>query len=148
MINIHGEVNSTENPIIFGYGDEMDKNFKDLENRDENDFLDNMKSFGYFQTDNYKKLLKFIDAKEGDYKVHTIGHSLGLSDRLLLNTIFEHKNCKEIEIHFHTWVDENHEQRNDFFHLAKNLSRHFNMEFKGKMREIVVSYLDSKSMDY
>jgi len=142
-INIHGMVDDTENPIIFGYGDEMDEHFKKIENMDDNDYLMNMKSFGYFQTDNYKKVLSFMNSKDGDFKVHIIGHSMGLSDRLLLNTIFEHKNCKSIEIHFHKLPDGG----DDFYRLARNMSRHFNFEMKGSMREKVVPFLESRSMD-
>lgn len=140
-IYIHGKCLDKENPVIFGYGDEMDEHFESIEKKEDNAFLDNMKSFGYFQTDNYKKVLLFLRA--GNFKVHLIGHSLGLSDRLLFNTIFEHANCKHIEIHF--WKIS--ESEDNFYELAKNLSRHFNLGMKGSMREKVVPYLDSKPID-
>jgi len=141
-INIHGMIDDSENPIIFGYGDEMDRDFKNIENKDDNEYLKNMKSFGYFQTDNYKKVLSFM-RMTGVFKVHVIGHSMGLSDRLLLNTIFEHDNCFSIEIHYHKFK----EGGDNFYELARNMSRHFNIKMKGKMREIVVPYLESRSMD-
>ena len=31
LINIHGELSNADNPIIFGYGDEMNQDFKSLE---------------------------------------------------------------------------------------------------------------------
>lgn len=140
IINIHGSVNNTNDPIIFGYGDEMEEHFKEIENKDDNEYLRNMKSFGYFQTDNYKSVLEFMNDKEGrknnDFKVHVIGHSMGLSDRLLLNTVFEHPNCKSIEIHYSKKMD-------NFYDLARNMSRHFNYEMKGAMREKFVPYLNS-----
>lgn len=137
-IYIHGKCYEKENPIIFGYGDEMDDHFVTIEKKEENAFLDNMKSFGYFQTDNYKKVLAFI--KSGEFRTHLIGHSLGLSDRLLLNTVFENENCKEIEIHYSRKL-------NNYYELAKNMSRHFNLAMKGSMREKVIPYLDTNSIE-
>lgn len=140
IINIHGSIGDAKNPIIFGYGDEMDSHFKNLENKDRNEYLTNMKSFGYFKTSNYKKILDFLDQKES-YKVHIIGHSLGLSDRLLLNVIFEHKNCKAIEIHYYkpiAGVD-------NFKELTMNMSRHFND--KSAMRAKVLSHDESRPMN-
>lgn len=143
IINIHGSVDNPENPIIFGYGDEMDLKFEEIENKDDNEYLKNMKSFGYFHTNNYKKVLKFMNNKDGDFKVHIIGHSMGLSDRLLLNTIFEHRNCKSVEIHYHKI----NEEKNNFYELARNMSRHFNLKMKGAMREKVVPYLTTRPMN-
>lgn len=138
IINIHGKCLDKENPIIFGYGDEMDDHFVTIEKKEENAFLDNMKSFGYFQTDNYKKVLAFI--KSGEFRTHLIGHSLGLSDRLLLNTVFENENCKEIEIHYSRKL-------NNYYELAKNMSRHFNLAMKGSMRKKVIPYLETNSIE-
>jgi len=137
IVNIHGVAGLY--PIIFGYGDEMDVHFKDLENTNDNQFLKNLKSFGYLQSDDYKKILVFLSF-DNDFKVHLIGHSLGLSDRLLLNTIFEHKNCKKIEIHYSN-------EMNDFDRLIINLSRHFNLEMKGAMRQKVVPLIGAIPMD-
>lgn len=143
IIDIHGNIEdpNPDNPIIFGYGDEMDDDYRNIENMDDNEYLKNMKSFGYFQTENYKKLIEFMN-KDGDFKTHIIGHSLGLSDRLLLNNIFEHKHCTSIEIHYCKF-----ETGDNYYELARNMSRHFNSEMKGKMREVVVPYNRSKSMN-
>ncbi|MBK6364090.1 MAG: hypothetical protein IPF52_11590 [Saprospiraceae bacterium] len=54
-----------------------------------------IKSFDYFKTDNYSKLLAFL---ESEFDVYIMGHSCGLSDRTLLSTIFEHENCRKIKI--------------------------------------------------
>lgn len=84
-INIHGSLND-QNKIIFGYGDEMDENYKIIEKHNENEYLKNMKSFGYFHSENYQKLLEFLEV--GKYEIHLMGHSCGLSDRVLLNPIW------------------------------------------------------------
>lgn len=99
IINIHGDLEHQMNPIIFGYGDEMNKYYDKIEDLNENEFLRNMKSFGYFQTTNLQRLNRFIDASE--YRVSIMGHSCGLSDRVLLNSIFCHSNCKEIRVFYH-----------------------------------------------
>ena len=41
IINIHGELGSRQNPIIFGYGDELDDDYKRIEKLQDNDFLEN-----------------------------------------------------------------------------------------------------------
>jgi hypothetical protein len=140
VINIHGEIGDINNPIIFGYGDEMIDSFKLLEDEDENQYLTNMKSFGYFETCNYKKAFEFMDQKSS-FKVHVIGHSLGLSDRLLLNVIFEHENCESIEIHFRQ-IDNDID---NFKELTMNMSRHFNN--KSAMRSKVISHDESRPMN-
>jgi hypothetical protein len=140
VINIHGVAGDPSNPIIFGYGDEMDNKFEDIENMDDNRYLNNMKSFGYFRTMDYKRILNFIKKAEieNGVRVHVLGHSLGLSDRLLLNTIFEHEKCFQIELHYSHKCD-NYEQ------LIRNLSRHFTLKMKGIMREKVVPKFEPKT---
>lgn len=93
---IHGEIYSKQNEINFGFGDEMDDFYKEIENIGDNEYLKNFKSFQYSNTTNYDDLLRYIDSEK--FQVSILGHSCGLSDRLLLNTIFEHENCRSIKI--------------------------------------------------
>lgn len=58
IINIHGELDNEDNPIIFGYGDELDEYYQKIEKTQDNDFLENIKSIKYHQTCNYRDLLK------------------------------------------------------------------------------------------
>lgn len=137
-IYIHGNIHENEEHIIFGYGDEMHKGIKEIEDEDNNEYLVNMKSFGYSENDNYQSIIDFMD--NGKFHVNLIGHSLGLSDRLLLNRIFEHENCDKIEIHYHrTKNGDNYKE------LLMNLSRHFNN--KVLMREKVFPHNQSRPMD-
>lgn len=140
IINIHGSINDASTPekIIFGYGDEMDEYYRTIENLNYNEFLKNIKSFGYYLSDNYKKLLTFINSD--NFEVHLMGHSCGLSDRVLLNTVFEHNNCKNIQIYYH---DKGNNQ-NNFTDLTMNISRHFND--KAKMRERVSPITECKPL--
>lgn len=71
------------------------------------------------QTKNYNQLTRFIESN--DFQVHIYGHSCGLSDRTLLNQIFEHNQCKSIKIFYHKIDDDT----NDFTDKTYDISRHF-----------------------
>jgi Bacteriophage abortive infection AbiH len=139
LIYIHGKLSDKVNPIIFGFGDETDEYYEKIENLKINDFLNNFKSFWYFKTDNYQRLLKLID--EQPYDIEILGHSCGLSDRVLLSTIFQHDNCKSIKIHYHA----KSETENDFFSKTQEISRHF--RDKAKMRRLIVNFRDCDSIN-
>jgi len=117
LIHIHGKLNDKANPIIFGYGDEIDGYFNRMKQLNINEFLKNMKSYEYLETSNNQKLNAFIE--EENYTIKIMGHSCGVSDRVLLNKIFEHPNCQKIKIFFHEKED-----GNDFSDKVKDISRH------------------------
>lgn len=118
-IQIHGKLNSIENPINFGFGDEMDDDYKSIEKENNNDYLKNIKSFQYLHNSNYRQLLNWIETEK--FQVYIFGHSCGLSDRTLLNTIFENKNCRSIKLFYYK------SSKNDnYTELTHNISRHFN----------------------
>lgn len=124
-VQIHGKLFDYKNEINFGFGDEMDDDYKLIENINNNEYLKNFKSFGYNQNSNYRKLLDFIDYKK--FQVFIMGHSCGLSDRTLLNTIFEHVNCRSIKVFYHEEKNEEGDAiRDNFTELMQNISRHFN----------------------
>lgn len=129
-IQIHGKLNDLKNQINFGFGDEMDDNYKLLEKSNDNEFLENIKSFMYLSNSNYRRLLQWIES--ADFQVFVMGHSCGLSDRTLLNTVFEHNNCKSIKVFYHRRSDGS----DNFKELSQNISRHFNK--KALMRGKVV----------
>lgn len=52
---IHGELEHPEN-IIFGYGDELDKDYQDILDKQDNELLKNVKSVKYLETRNYHKM--------------------------------------------------------------------------------------------
>lgn len=129
-IQIHGSVLDSNNPINFGFGDEMDDHYKVIENNGDNKYLDNIKSFMYLNNSNYKKLLDWLESHV--FQVFIFGHSCGLSDRTMLNTIFEHSNCKSIKIFYHQYKN-----NDNFREVSMNISRHFNK--KSLMREKLVN---------
>jgi hypothetical protein len=131
IIHIHGELNDEDNPIIFGYGDEISDKYKELEDKNDNRLLENIKSTKYLETDNYKRLLSFIDSDK--YQIFIMGHSCGLSDRTLLNKLFEHENCVSIKTFYHKKED----KTDDYSDKVRNISRNF--KDKTIMREKVVN---------
>lgn len=131
VIDIHGQLGDDSNPVIFGYGDELDEDYKRIEKLQNNDFLENIKSICYHKTDNYRNLLGFIESEP--YQVFIMGHSCGNSDRTLLNTLFEHRNCISIKVYYHQFED----GRDDYDQLICNLSRNFND--RAAMRDKIVN---------
>jgi len=129
-IQIHGKLRDSRNPINFGFGDEMDDDYKAIEKKDDNEYLKNIKSFQYLQNSNYKNMLSFIESDK--FQVYIMGHSCGLSDRILLNKIFEHTNCKSIKVFYHKNGD-----TDNYTDIVQNISRHFNK--KEMMREKIVN---------
>jgi hypothetical protein len=130
-IHIHGELDSLDNPIIFGYGDELGEEYAAIEKLNDNNYLENVKSIMYSETDNYKRLLGFINSDA--YQVFIFGHSCGISDRTLLNTLFEHDNCVSIKPFFYKKED----GTDNYSELTKNISRNFTNKIL--MREKVVN---------
>jgi hypothetical protein len=123
-IHIHGELNNRENPIIFGYGDELDDYYKQILKKNDNNLLENVKSIKYGETYNYKRLLNFVESD--NYQVFIMGHSCGNSDRTLLNTLFEHENCQSIKIFYHEKFNDKREKiSDDFSDIYRNITRNF-----------------------
>ena len=116
--HIHGTLKDHAS-IIFGYGDELDDKYRELVKLNNNDFLFNIKSIKYLEADNYRKMLAFIDS--APYQVYIIGHSCGNSDRTLLNTLFEHKNCLSIKPFYYVKEDGS----DNYLEMVQNISRNF-----------------------
>ncbi len=133
IVNIHGDLDNhcQDNPIIFGYGDEMDDDYHQLESLEEDEVLRHFKSTQYSKTHNYHRLLSFIEM--GLYQVDILGHGCGMTDRVLLNTIFEHESCDRIKI-FH-YKDINH-----YTETYMHVSRHFNRDKKHLLRQRVLPF--------
>lgn len=128
-IHIHGELGNNANPIVFGYGDEMDEDYKKILSLNDNSYLEKSKSNSYLETDNYKRILRYMDS--APFQVVIIGHSCGNSDRTLLNTIFEHPNCISIKPCYYQKDD----GTDNFRELVQNISRNFND--MARMRDVV-----------
>ncbi|MCM1301199.1 MAG: bacteriophage abortive infection AbiH family protein [Bacteroides cellulosilyticus] len=121
--HIHGKLDNKDK-IIFGYGDELDEDYKKISNLNDNNYLSNIKSIRYLETDNYRKLLSFIDS--APFQIYIMGHSCGNSDRTLLNTLFEHKNCVSIKPFYYEKFDEDGNRCDNYIEIIQNISRNFN----------------------
>ena len=128
--HIHGNLNRF-NSMIFGYGDELDECYKEISNKNDNEYLRNVKSIKYLEASNYRQLLQFIDSEP--YQIYVMGHSCGNSDRTLLNTLFEHKNCVSIKPFY--YIKDN--GLDNYNEIAQNISRNFTN--KQALRDKVVN---------
>lgn len=116
--HIHGTLSNPDS-IIFGYGDERDDEYDVLMRKNDNEYLQHIKSFRYLEASNYRDMLAFIES--APYQLCIMGHSCGLSDRTLLATLFEHPNCVSIKPYYHQ-IDEN---TDDYRKLVQNIARNF-----------------------
>lgn len=116
--HIHGYLDNPES-VIFGYGDEFDSEFEKLKKMNDNEYLRNIKSIRYMEADNYRKMLEFIES--GSFQICIMGHSCGNSDRTLLNTLFEHKNCVSIKPYYYKMGN----GKDNYLDLVLNISRNF-----------------------
>ena len=114
-------------------GDEFDDKYRRLQALDNNECLANIKTIKYQESDNYRKVLQFIES--APFQVYIMGHSCGNSDRTLLNTIFEHDNCISIKPFFYKKEDGS----DSYIETIQNISRNFN-DMK-LMRDRVVNKL-------
>jgi hypothetical protein len=127
-VDIHGKLNDPNNPILFGYGDETDENYLKMEKFDEDVWLQHIKSFYYLKTREYDKIVDFIEMDE--YQVCVVGHSCGISDKVLLSQIFQHDNCRNLKVYYKKWDD----GTDNFNDISFNISRL--MTDKNKLRKI------------
>ena len=116
--HIHGDLNSPQN-IIFGYGDESDDEYKKARKLNDNEYLRYIKTIRYLETTHYRELLDFIESDT--YQVCIMGHSCGLSDKTMLNTLFEHKNCVSIKPYY--YID--NKGKDNYLDIVQNISRNF-----------------------
>jgi hypothetical protein len=116
LINhIHGQLNNSNNPIIFGYGgDETDENYMKLKKEYDTKYLKYIKTFNYNETWYYSSLMDFIESNQ--YEVYIMGHSCGVSDKALLKLIFLHPKCLSIKICYHQKYNSD-----DYFELKGNI---------------------------
>ncbi len=118
MIFIHGDITKPRT-LIFGYGDELDDTYDSLLKFEDNEYLKFIKSIKYLESDNYRKLLEFIESDS--FQIYIMGHSCGNSDRTLLNTLFEHRNCVSIKPYYYQKEDGS----DNYMEIVQNICRNF-----------------------
>ncbi|MFD0751280.1 AbiH family protein [Mucilaginibacter calamicampi] len=137
VTHIHGTIKSLDS-MIFGFGDELDERYSLFEKETDNGYYKFFKSFWYLKTSQYRDLTRFADYDP--FQIYIIGHSCGLSDRTMLNMLFEHKHCMSVKIFYHKREDGS----TNFTELTYNIARHF--KDKGRMRMRVVDFESSEEM--
>mgnify|MGYP003086645260 CR=1 FL=1 len=116
FIHIHGSLK--EDDIVLGYGDETTDKFRELEDANDNKLTKYFKSFYYMQNSRYRQFFEVLE--RGPFRLHLMGHSCGLSDRVLLSSIFNHPNLEDVKIYYYE-----SEYGDDYLQLCQNISRHF-----------------------
>lgn len=116
--HIHGSLSKPES-VIFGYGDERDDEYDVLMKKNDDEYLQHIKSFRYLEASNYRDMLSFIES--APYQLCIMGHSCGLSDRTLLATLFEHRNCVSIKPYYYKRKD----GTDNYRELVQNIARNF-----------------------
>jgi hypothetical protein len=135
IIHIHGELSNEKNPIIFGYA-ASDKESRELVMRNKNEYMRNIKKHMYKHAENEAKLTKYLnDFKKIDVSI--LGHSCGLSDKLILNQILTHENVETVRSFYY----ENYE---NYFNTMVNVDRI--MEDDDKFNKRVVDFNSSHRM--
>lgn len=104
FIAIHGTISIADYPMIFGYGDDTTPEFEQFELDTEDHALINMKTSKYPLNGQYQNVLEVLES--GEYEVYIVGHSCGISDRTLLQTIFENPNCTQIHVYHFKGLEE------------------------------------------
>ena len=117
--HIHGKLDDPQS-VIFGYGDELDENYKRLKEQNDGECMRHVKSIRYLEHENYRRMLEFIES--APFQAVIMGHSCGNSDRTLLNTIFEHRNCVSIKPYYYQIDD----KTDNYSELTININRNFN----------------------
>lgn len=132
-MHIHG-ILEEPGSIVFGYGDELDDEYKTIVKYNENEFLKNIKSFRYLEDSIYKQLNNFIESEK--FQILILGHSCGNSDRVLLNTLFNHKNCISIKPYYYI----NERGEDNYSELTMNISRNFNSPVELRSKVVIKKY--------
>ena len=99
IVNIHGELNNANNPIVFGFAADDDES-RALIRKDNKEYMRNIKKHCYKRTKNQNILINYLNRTE-KIDVLIFGHSCGFSDKLILNQIFNHKNISSIRVFYH-----------------------------------------------
>lgn len=119
IIHIHGELSNPKNPIIFGYA-ANDEESRELIENGNNEYMRNIKKHLYKRTDNERRLTYYLKGTP-EINVTILGHSCGLSDKLILNQILNDKNVKSINVFYF-------EEYEHYFQTQVNIDRIMNKD--------------------
>lgn len=135
IIHMHGQLHDTKNLMVFGYAASEEES-RELINRNNNEYMRNIKKHLYKRTSNQSQLINYLENNK-NINVFILGHSCGLSDKLILNQIFTHKNIQNIRVLYY-------EEYEQYFQTMVNIDRIMNDNelFKNKC----INFIDSHRM--
>jgi hypothetical protein len=136
--HIHGTLDDDDNHMIFGYGDEEDDEYKELEKSETPGLLDNVKSINYLEATNYRNMERFIES--APYQIFIMGMSCGMADRTMLRKLFQHNNCISIKPFYYKSTDKDGKEWDNYTEIVQNISRCFSD--KDLLRSTVVNKKD------
>lgn len=127
-IDIHGNL-GTE--IIFGWGNDKDSSYLEIKECGIDEFMKNFKTHQYSINDNYQYIHNILIENANPFEVHVLGHSLGQTDKSLLQEIMESENCLRINLYkradkYNSDIENDFDQievRKEFTKLTMALSR-------------------------
>ena len=134
--NIHGQL--PDDNIIFGYGNDQHESYKEMKNLGVDEFLKNFKTYMYFRKSVYQSIIPALRHSK-DVHVYVLGHSLGMSDKTLLQEVMNPKWCKSVTLFKRTDLKHDEELMTaEYDKLIYAASRIF--EEDGEMRIVVSNY--------
>ncbi len=131
QIQIHGNLENTDNPMIFGFA-ASNKESKDLLIKNNNNFVSNIKKFNYLYTNNELSLKTWMN--EEDFNLFILGHSCGISDKLILHQIFNSTKLNKI-IPFY------YKNRQGYFDMMVNIDRIIDDYSKSRQERVAFNKL-------
>lgn len=134
LVQIYGEIDSIVNPIIFGYAADNSEARKLLHFEDK-EFMRNIKKHNYKRTQEESRLRNYLQ-ENNEIVVSVLGHSCGISDKLILNQIFNHENIAEIRVFYY-------KEHEHYFETQVNIDRIMNNDTNFQK---LINFQDSLSM--
>lgn len=140
-IQIHGELQNNDNPIVFGFA-AKDDDSKYLIDQDDNNLMKNIKKINYKLSNNENKLRKELsESKKVD--IFILGHSCGISDIHILNQILNSDNIFSVRV-FHYNGQEGF--RNSIINIDRIIDDYSKPLDKRKVWHIVKSFPECCAM--
>ena len=104
IVHLHGQLNDLDNKIIFGYAADYDESNL-LQKKNDNEYLKNIKRLRYKDWDNFDRIREYLkENKQKDISIHILGHSCGISDKLILSEILEQEAVQRIYVYYYETV--------------------------------------------
>jgi hypothetical protein len=139
---IHGSI--INNDIILGYGNDQNEDYINIKNTEIDEFLEHFKTFQYLSKNYYERLHNEAINSFPSYEVHVVGHSLGSTDKTLLDEIMNISKCEKIYLYKRGDLKTDKKmERQQFNKLLFSASRIFTDE--KALRKKIRNYITSPS---